>query len=143
MADAGFTGGCLCGAVRYRLDGDPLAVVACHCRNCQRQSGSALSIVVVVPRPALHVDGTLKTFEDQGTSGQPVYRRFCPDCGSPILTDTSAAEAQGLIFIKGGTADNAQDLMPTTHHWTERAHRWIDFPDGCTILHREEDVPTG
>jgi hypothetical protein len=133
-------GGCLCGSVRYRVDGDPLAVVACHCRNCQRQSGSALSIVVVIPRAALHVEGQLKTFQDRGTSGQPVFRQFCPSCGSPILTDTPAAEGQGLIFIKGGSLDAAQDLVPTTHYWTERAHGWIAFPDGCEILKREEAV---
>ena len=137
MAD-GLEGGCLCGAVRYTVAVDPLAVVACHCRNCQRQSGSALSLVVVVPRDALQVQGTLKTFEDRGTSGQPVYRRFCPKCGSPVLTDTPAAKAQGLIFIKGGTADEAQQLQPSTHYWTERAHAWIAFPDECTVLLREE-----
>ncbi len=131
-------GGCLCGRVRYRIEGEPLAVVACHCRNCQRQSGSALSLVVVVPRSSLAIEGTLKTFQDRGTSGQPVYRRFCPECGSPLLTDTPAAEAQNVIFIKGGTLDEAEDLVPTTHYWTERAHGWIAFPDGCTVLPREE-----
>lgn len=131
-------GGCLCGAVRYRTQNDPLAVVACHCRNCQRQSGSAFSLVLVVPRGELQLEGTLKTYQDQGTSGQTVFRRFCPDCGSPVLTDTPAAEQQGLIFIKGGTADNAQALRPATHYWTDRAHDWIALPEGCTILRREE-----
>lgn len=131
-------GGCLCGQVRYHLEAEPLAVVSCHCRNCQRQSGSALSIVVAVERAALQVTGTLKTFEDRGSSGQAVYRRFCPECGSPVLTDTPAAEAQGTIFIKGGTLDHAQDLVPTTHYWTERAHRWIAFPPDCDVLQREE-----
>lgn len=134
-------GGCLCGAVRYRVEGDPLAIVTCHCRNCQRQSGSALSIVVAIARGALSLDGDLRTFEDRGTSGQPVYRRFCPECGSPVLTDTPAAQAQGLIFIKGGTMDDAQALVPSTHYWTERAHGWISFPEGCTVLKREEISP--
>jgi hypothetical protein len=90
----------------------------------------------------LQLYGTLKTFEDSGTSGQTVYRRFCPECGSPVLTDTPAAEAQGLIFIKGGTADDAQLLQPSTHYWTERAHGWITFPEDTTVLLREE-APAG
>lgn len=138
----GFTGGCLCGAVRYSVAADPIAVVTCHCINCQRQSGSALSIVVAIPRNTLELTGTLKTFTDCGTSGQPVYRRFCPECGSPVLTDTPSAKAQGVIFIKGGTADNAQQLQPTTHYWTERSHSWIAFPDACTVLKREEVLPS-
>jgi len=89
----------------------------------------------------LRLDGALKTFEDRGTTGQPVYRRFCPECGSPILTDTPTAEGQGVIFIKGGTLDDAQDLLPSTHYWTERAHRWITFPEDCDLRQREE-TPT-
>lgn len=134
---AALEGKCLCGAVRYSVNAKPLAVVACHCRSCQRQSGSAFSIVVVVPRDSLAVEGTLKTFNDCGTSAQPVYRKFCPECGSPVLTDTPAAEAQGIIFIKGGTADEAQRLQPTIHYWAARAHDWITFPEHSVVLERE------
>lgn len=141
MTANGFEGGCLCAAVRYSVDADPLAVVACHCRSCQRQSGSAFSIVVVVPRDSLAIEGTLKTFDDRGTSGQPVYRRFCPECGSPVLTDTPSAKAQGVIFIKGGTADEAQRLQPTTHYWTVRAHDWVTFHNDSIVLEREEPGP--
>jgi hypothetical protein len=92
----------------------------------------------VVPRDGLSVEGTLKTFEDHGTSGQSVYRKFCPECGSPVLTDTPAAKAQGIIFIKGGTADEAQSLQPTTHYWTTRAHDWITFQADSLLFEREE-----
>ena len=131
-------GSCLCGNVRYSLAGDPLAVVTCHCIHCQKQSGSALSVVVAVARKDLELAGELTTFEDRGTSGQPVFRKFCGKCGSPILTDTPRAEADGVIFIKGGTIDDAATLLrPTVHYWTERKHDWLALPVDDLILKRE------
>ena len=93
------TGGCLCGNVRYTVPSAPLATVICHCRHCQRQAGSAFSVVAVFARSEVRIEGALSTFEDRGTSGQKVYRQFCANCGSPVLTDTERAREQGLIFV--------------------------------------------
>ncbi|MEN3950480.1 GFA family protein [Iodidimonas sp. SYSU 1G8] len=131
------TGGCLCGSVRYTLAADPPAVVVCHCRNCQKQAGSALSVVAVFARPALTLTGTTKVYEDRGTSGQAVYRTFCPACGSPVLTDTPQAKEQGIIFIKAGTLDDVSDLNPTAHYWTGSAQPWFTIPEGAAAFHRE------
>ena len=131
------TGGCLCGNIRYTLSADPIAVAACHCKNCQRQAGSALSIIAVFPRDALALDGELKVFEDLGTSGQTVYRNFCPDCGSPVLTDTPGAREGDIIFIKAGTLDDTSILSPTTHYWTKSAQAWFDLPDDAELLETE------
>src|SRR3546814_6181000 len=62
------SGGCLCGAVRYEAAWPPLALVVCHCRNCQKQSGSALSVVAMVARNGLNVTGEMAMFEDRGRS---------------------------------------------------------------------------
>lgn len=124
------TGGCLCGAVRYEVDWPPQALVTCHCTNCQKQAGSALSVVAVLARDGLRVDGELNTYEDRGTSGQPVWRRFCPRCGSPVITDTPAVTQQGLIFLKAGTLDETADLVPTLHYWTRSAQGWFPFNSG-------------
>ena len=131
------TGGCLCGAVRYTLSGDLMATAVCHCRNCQKQAGSALSVVAVVARDALVVEGKLSVFEDKGTSGQTVYRKFCGKCGSPVLTDTPAALASDIIFIKAGSFDDVSDLKPSTHYWTKSAQPWFTFPDGAELLETE------
>jgi len=131
------SGGCLCGAVRYTAAWPPLALATCNCRNCQKQAGSALSVVAVLPRDGLTVTGELRTFDDQGSSGQTVHRRFCPNCGSPVVTDTPRAEAQGVIVIKAGTLDDVSDLRPTTHYWCASAQPWMVFPDGDTVLERE------
>ncbi len=127
-------GGCLCGAVRYQTLWPPLALVTCHCTHCQKQAGSALSVVGVVRRDALQLTGELTPYRDEGASGHPVYRKFCGRCGSPIITDTPAAEAQDVIFIKAGTLDETADLTPTLHYWTQSAQGWFAFPDGAECL---------
>lgn len=131
------TGGCLCGQVRYTVPAEPLATVICHCRNCQKQAGSALSVVTVFPRSELDLDGQLTVFEDRGTSGQQVFRQFCGRCGSPVVTDTERAREQGIIFVKAGTFDDVTDLKPTTHYWVKRAHPWLQLPDDAELLEQE------
>jgi hypothetical protein len=131
------TGGCLCGAVRYEAAWPPLMVATCSCKNCQKQAGSALSIIAVLPRDGLKVEGELTTFTDHADSGAEVYRKFCPRCGSPVITDTPEAAAQGIIFIKAGTLDKADDLAPSLHYWTRSAQHWVVFPDGGERLERQ------
>jgi hypothetical protein len=131
------TGGCLCGNIRYTIDAEPIAVAACHCKNCQRQAGSALSIIAVFPRPSLHLEDTPKVYTDRGTSGQDVYRNFCPNCGSPVLTDTPGAKEEDIIFIKAGTLDDTSILNPTTHYWTKSAQPWFQLPDDAELLVQE------
>src|SRR5215813_12050898 len=98
------TGGCLCGQVRYSANADPAIVAVCHCKNCQKQTGTAFSVVVGVPKSAVSIQGTLKTFHDRGNCGQPVDRNFCADCGSPIVSDVAVVPE--LRFIKAGTLDD-------------------------------------
>ena len=63
------SGGCLCGTVRFTANGEPGFVGICHCRNCQRQSGSAFAVVLGFPVAAVAVQGELKTYTDTGDSG--------------------------------------------------------------------------
>lgn len=131
------TGGCLCGQVRYTVPREPLATAICHCRHCQKQAASAFSVVTVFSRDDLQLEGKLKTYQDRGTSGQKVFRQFCPDCGSPVLTDTERAREQGIIFVKAGTFDEVDDLTPTTHYWVKSAHPWLRLPDDAELLEQE------
>jgi hypothetical protein len=71
-------GGCLCGAVRYTAEADPTSATVCHCRDCQKFTGSAFAALVRVPKEALTIEGTLKTFSSLGGSGNPILRHFCP-----------------------------------------------------------------
>ena len=131
------SGGCLCGAVRYELAWPAAAMVVCHCRDCLKQAGSAFSVVGVAKRDALELRGELATFTHPGSSGQDVNRRFCPHCGSPILTDTAEARRKGIVFFKAGTLDETADLAPTVHYWTQSAQGWFAMPDGVTCLEQQ------
>ncbi|AEO55928.1 hypothetical protein MYCTH_2300265 [Thermothelomyces thermophilus ATCC 42464] len=112
------TGHCLCKAVTYTADVDaPLLTGYDHCDDCQRQSGSTYSLVVVVPKDKLEVKGPLKKWEGKGSSGKSVWRWFCQECGSPIAHDPDAAPE--IIALKGGTLDSEikKTLKPTQEIW--------------------------
>lgn len=123
----GMTGGCLCGKVRYKIEGQPLMQAVCHCRNCQKQAGSAWSMITGVPETALEVTGTVKTYEDHGNSGGTVLRQFCPDCGSPLFSRVGSAP--GLVFVKAGTLDDTTSFKPQVQVWTRSKQHWVDLGD--------------
>ena len=127
-------GGCLCGAIRYTVPWPPKLVATCHCGNCQKQAGSALSVIAFLKREQLEVTGELSTYEDIGASGEAVYRKFCGKCGSPVITETPSATRQGDIFIKAGTLDDCSGLVPTLHFWTKSAQSWFVIPQGGQCL---------
>src|SRR5258707_13767382 len=80
----GMSGGCSCGAVRYEASADPVVMLNCHCRDCQRASGAGFAAVVVVAKSALRIEGELRYHETVGESGNVVERGFCPTCGSRV-----------------------------------------------------------
>ena len=137
MSEPTRDGRCLCGAVRYQAPWPPKALMVCHCRNCQKQSGSALSVVAMVARDELALVGEMAMFEDESDAGQPVFRYFCAACGSPLVTDTPSAREGGITFIKAGTLDETSDLEPTVHLWTCRAQKWVVIPEGVTRLEEQ------
>ncbi len=124
-------GGCLCGAVRYRSAAEPVMVAVCHCRNCQKQAGSAFSIIVAVPADSLAVRGETKTYVDHGDSGNTVLRIFCPQCGSPLISDVESPGAAGLRFIKAGTLDDPSWLAPGIHVWCRSKQPWVTIDPGA------------
>jgi hypothetical protein len=122
------TGGCLCGQVRYSANAEPAFVGACHCEHCQKQTGTAFSVLVGIPKSAISTQGQLKTFHDKGDSGQTVERSFCPECGSPIVFD--AAVIPGLTFIYAGTLDDTSWLDPKMHVYCDSKENWTPIPEG-------------
>jgi hypothetical protein len=70
------TGRCLCGQVHYSATAEPAIVAVCHCKNCQKQTGTAFSVVIGVPKSAMSIEGPVKTFHDTGDSGQRVDRKL-------------------------------------------------------------------
>lgn len=100
---APFQGGCLCGAVRYESASEPVAVMECHCRDCQKSTGGAGTVAVIVPAPAFKVtQGTPKGYTVTGDSGGKVTRFFCPDCGSQLYSTPQGP----IVVVKAGTMDD-------------------------------------
>jgi hypothetical protein len=122
-------GGCLCGAIRFRAEAEPVVVAACHCATCQRNTGSAFSINVGMPAGSVVVAGApLVVYEDRsGASGEVFERAFCGRCGSPILGKGAAYE--GIEFLKGGTLDDPAAHAPTAHIWCAEKQPWVVIPD--------------
>jgi hypothetical protein len=118
-------GGCQCGEIRYRLEGEPIELTVCHCRECQRQSGSAFGMSLSIPAEAFELlSGSLKFFEVVCDSGRKKSCAFCPNCGTRIYHRTHAG-----ISIKAGTLDDTSRLRPTAHYWTQRKQPWVAIPD--------------
>ena len=101
-----------------------MMMAICHCKNCQRQT---FSIVVAVPKGSLNVEGELSAYNDRGTSGQAVIRKFCGQCGSPILSDVTALLA--MDFLKAGTLDDTSWLKPEAQLWCDSAQSWPNLDD--------------
>lgn len=116
-------GGCLCGAVRYSVTGDIITQVVCHCRNCQKQAGSAFSVLFLAAEGDVTVTGELRTYEDTGDSGDKVMRQFCPICGSPIFSLLPGMP--GVKIVKAGTLDDPAWLEPKMHVWCDSAQPWF------------------
>jgi hypothetical protein len=116
---AKLSGSCLCGSIKYSVDADPIMTAACHCKDCQKQTGTAYSVIVGVPAAAVSVDGdTMKTFVTTGQeSHQSVNRHFCGNCGSPLMTNADVMPE--LTFIKGGTLDDPSCVEVGAEIWCD------------------------
>jgi hypothetical protein len=120
-------GGCRCGKVTYATSADPIFVGVCHCRSCQKSTGTAYATVVAVPTPSLTVTGQTKRFDDRGDSGKATHRDFCPVCGSTI---TQTAELmEHVTMIPAGTLNDPDDLKPAMQIYCDSAVAWAKLPD--------------
>jgi len=119
-----FSGGCLCGAVRYECSAAPLSMVNCHCRDCQRAGGSGASPTVVVPAAAFTVVRGAATFHSLvADSGHTARRAFCAACGSPLFASTSARA--DVVAIRAGSLDDPSWFHPQAEVWVASAQPWV------------------
>jgi hypothetical protein len=130
------TGQCLCGEITYELAAAPVMTGICHCKNCQRQAGSAFSTLAGVAKDAFSISGTPKLYQDKETdSGNAVERYFCGTCGSPIY---SALPGQpDMLYLKSGTLDDTSDFTPQFHAWCDSKQQWVDIPDSVPSMGKQ------
>ena len=118
-------GGCACGQVRYAVDRAPIYVNGCHCRDCQKESGSAFAINAMFEREAVAVVQGAPAPDARG-----MIR--CPACASPLWA-THPIFGENILFLRTGTLDAAEQLEPDGHFFVRSKHPWITLP---------ADVPT-
>ena len=135
---AGFTGGCLCGAIRYEVKGDPIRVAHCHCDDCRRAPGSRFATNVFVKQEDLVItQGTPRSFEHTSDSGSTMTKQFCADCGSQLFGFGS--RSAGIRNIKVGSIDDAGFVRPEIEVFTSRALPFTRLSDQTE--HFEEGRP--
>ena len=134
---AELTGGCLCGAVRYRCNAEPLSVGLCQCERCQRQSGSAFLIATVFAKEAVSIEGELKIFAAFDAQRAGLYRHFCPICGSAVMITLDRYPA--IRSMMGGTFDDKSHVVPTFSLWCSSAQPWLSLPSGIKVYAQYPD----
>lgn len=127
-----FEGGCQCGETTYRVAGQSLALFACHCTECQRQSSSAFGMALWIRTSKVELlSGRLQSWSRTTPSGRQIVGQFCPTCGSRIFHQTIGNE--GVLSIKPGTLNDTTWLRPVAHIWTESAQPWVRLDDDCLV----------
>ena len=120
-------GGCSCGAVRYRLASEPLFVHCCHCLNCQRQTGSAFVVNVLIEADRVErlagEPGAVGVPRDDGST-QRIYR--CPDCKVAVYSEYTRPE---ILFVRAGTLDVPSSVEPDVHIYTRSKLPWVTLPE--------------
>lgn len=118
----GFTGGCLCGAVRFKSTADSQVVGHCHCVDCRKSSGTGHCTHLVVPEQAFSVTGTVTFYDRAADSGNIVSRGFCATCGSPVYSKNSAMP--GIVFPRASVLDDPEIVKPQMIVYASRAPSW-------------------
>lgn len=117
-------GGCLCGAVRYRLDGEIEESAYCHCRTCQRQSGApVVAWFAVAPTALVYTKGKPKGYR----ASDRATREFCGDCGTYLLFREDDATAS--LGVNTATLDDPERVPPTFHIWHQSHIAWFETSD--------------
>jgi len=131
-------GGCACGAVRYRLASEPLFVHCCHCLNCQRQTGSAFVINVLIETDRVELSAgdpqPVDVPRDDG-SAQTIYR--CPACQVALF---SRYTHPGIRFVRAGTLDDPSSVAPDVHIYTRSKVPWVVLPGSVPAFEEYYDT---
>ena len=131
VQEQGLQGGCACGHVRYQLSEAPIVVHCCHCRWCQRESGTAFAINAVIEADKVELTGAAPERVDTPSAsgrGQAVFR--CPKCRIALWSHYGGAGAKA-DFIRVGTLDDADACPPDVHIFTSSKQPWVVLPEGA------------
>ena len=120
-------GSCVCGAVRYELSAEPIALFCCHCTECQTASGSSFVLAMKMPYGGLTiVEGEAKPYLRPEADGQTRNVFRCPQCLAALWSER--LDLKEVITVYAGTLDESSRLKPVAHIWTRDAQPWIELP---------------
>jgi len=135
-----FDGGCSCEEIRYRLRSEPLVVHCCHCLNCQRQTGSAFVINLLIEADRVELlEGVPEPVDaprDDG-SNQRIFR--CPTCQVAVFSEYGRPQVR---FVRGGTLDQPRDVTPDVHIFTKSKVGWVTLPESVPAFNVYYDRKT-
>lgn len=115
-------GGCLCGAVRYETDAEPITARYCWCRFCQYVAAGNAAVSVCFPSAGMTISGEPRDYVSVADSGNRMHRRFCTKCGTHLFSEAEARPH--LIFVRAGTLDDRELIRPSASIWTASAPSW-------------------
>ena len=122
MTNKTLNGGCACGAVRFELAGEAEFAFHCHCRKCQRATGTGHSAAIAMPKDKVNLSGELREFAQGSDAGATTWSGFCPTCGSPILSRT--ARFPDRLYIHAASLDDPAGFAPEFVVFGEAAQPW-------------------
>ena len=126
-------GGCLCGAVRYEVEGEPARASVCSCTHCQRRTGSAFGFGAYFKAEQVHLKGKLESYEHKSDeSGRWLRFEFCPKCGVQVTWTVEALP--GMRAVGVGTLDDPRWIKPNRFSWFRSAHSWLQPPEWVEVV---------
>ena len=143
-APGNLAGGCACGAIRYRLTNAPMIVHACHCRDCQKQTGSAFVINLWIERQFVEMSGKepVAFRLPSGSSGKPHDVLRCAKCGTAVWSRYHAAPGD-TVLLRAGTLDDPSLTTPDVHIFTRSKLPWLELPKDAKVFdayYKTDDV---
>lgn len=121
-----WSGSCQCGAVTYTVNADPLFTYACHCSSCQKRTGSAFSMGLIIPTAAMDLKGALTAWTRISEQGNANTRYSCASCGN-IIYGIGESNPE-LAKLQAGTLEDTRAVEPEVHIWTVNKQRWLALP---------------
>ena len=136
-----FEGGCFCGQIRYRLNARPMFVHCCHCRDCQRQTGSAFAINALIEADCVEIlkgEPVMVTLPTDSGRPHDVYR--CGECQSALWSDYG--RRKWMSFVRVATLDDPGGIIPDVHIYTRSKLPWVRLPDDAAVIAEDYDAKT-
>jgi hypothetical protein len=140
MSQEGLEGGCLCNAIRYKLNGPILFVSQCCCKDCQKATGTGHTTIIGIQRADLDLQGEPATYTNYGDTGGSVTRHFCGTCAGRLFTSGSLPGS--VVMVQAGSLDDPSAVSPESVIYHKDAVAWDRFDPALPVFEAMPERPT-